>query len=697
MADDAKAGMNLGSVSNTVTNINKDILQLATTIENTLLPKVQSVARAFSGMGVGGGGGSGNGGGNQIASSPSGSNTNKIAMGAAAVGIATAGLPNISTAVMQDYLTQRSTFYGFGGATNSAQVRSLQKSMANTGTALNSMDTTNAIIAAQNAGLGGVSNFNKVMAGVATASNMEPGMGQTAIAQAVAGTMNAPTTVNLARTIGINIRGSDGSMLPLPQLIDQIWNYLNKTSGGNGMDPTDLQYSMQPGYGIYNMVSGLFNGDPVMMKLVFDGLITKAKMGGKTSLSSLTRNQATSLGLQSATTRNMAAQVSAQTNLLTATSSATAGGYAGAADIGTGMNNLAASMSDLTAALGGGKGFGSTALSIGGGALKMGAGLLGGKLLGKTSLGSKGLGEVLPIISKLIPSLADVSISDLLPLLGFGLLAEGGSADGKAPYIVGEKGPELFVPKTDGVVVPNHMLGLNRDKGGGAKAGGGTPMEIYNFLLKNGLSPSGATGVVGNLVAESNLNPLSVGDSGTSGGIAQWHNTRWSNLKAFAEKNHLSPTSVTAQEKFLVSEMKTNYPSLWKTLSSKGITEGNAAALFMQQYERPLDQSTSAAQKRANLGVQAIKGKWDPTVTVSSGPSGTSTSTSSTVVPQADPTAASRFAAAQAAAFGGQVATGNNVNYGGFTININGVTDPNKVAAEVKKILQNPAQSIGKS
>jgi phage-related minor tail protein len=44
----------------------------------------------------------------------------------------------------------------------------------------------------------------------------------------------------------------------------------------------------------------------------------------------------------------------------------------------------------------------------------------------------------------------------------FGLpgLAEGGPAKAGQPYIVGEKGPELFVPKSAGTVVPNNKLAM---------------------------------------------------------------------------------------------------------------------------------------------------------------------------------------------------------------------------------------------
>ena len=40
-----------------------------------------------------------------------------------------------------------------------------------------------------------------------------------------------------------------------------------------------------------------------------------------------------------------------------------------------------------------------------------------------------------------------------------GLRAEGGPVSSNSPYIVGEVGPELFVPKNAGTIIPNHALG----------------------------------------------------------------------------------------------------------------------------------------------------------------------------------------------------------------------------------------------
>lgn len=60
-------------------------------------------------------------------------------------------------------------------------------------------------------------------------------------------------------------------------------------------------------------------------------------------------------------------------------------------------------------------------------------------------------------------------------LKGFGARAMGGPVSANSPYIVGEKGPELFVPGSSGSIVPNGAMG-----GGGG--GAGTSVNItYNI------------------------------------------------------------------------------------------------------------------------------------------------------------------------------------------------------------------------
>lgn len=45
--------------------------------------------------------------------------------------------------------------------------------------------------------------------------------------------------------------------------------------------------------------------------------------------------------------------------------------------------------------------------------------------------------------------------------LGKFFMADGGPVAGNHPYIVGERGPELFVPSSAGTIVPNHAMGMS--------------------------------------------------------------------------------------------------------------------------------------------------------------------------------------------------------------------------------------------
>ena len=79
--------------------------------------------------------------------------------------------------------------------------------------------------------------------------------------------------------------------------------------------------------------------------------------------------------------------------------------------------------------------------------------------------------------------------------------AAGGPVSSGSPYIVGEQGPELFVPNSSGSIVPNHAMG-----GGGGQtinmSFNGVGMEIQSFIKNN-------KGVLGQIavqaVAENNL------------------------------------------------------------------------------------------------------------------------------------------------------------------------------------------------
>jgi len=61
---------------------------------------------------------------------------------------------------------------------------------------------------------------------------------------------------------------------------------------------------------------------------------------------------------------------------------------------------------------------------------------------------------------------------------------KGGPVEGNQPYIVGEKGPELFVPKSAGSVIPNNKLGMESQ----ATGTGRVEAPIYNSYVTNNIS-----------------------------------------------------------------------------------------------------------------------------------------------------------------------------------------------------------------
>jgi hypothetical protein len=57
-------------------------------------------------------------------------------------------------------------------------------------------------------------------------------------------------------------------------------------------------------------------------------------------------------------------------------------------------------------------------------------------------------------------------LSQTLGFLGLSGRAGGGPVDSGSPYIVGENGPELFIPKSAGDIIPNNMMGNGTPAGG---------------------------------------------------------------------------------------------------------------------------------------------------------------------------------------------------------------------------------------
>jgi hypothetical protein len=693
--DDSKRGLNLAGT--TVVNIKNEVVSLAGAIENQLLPKVRSLASEFqkieqSAKGISGFGGGTSGGPNKIATSGAegtgggagGGGTNRVADSGAAGGgnllgrtsvalggayatmnLAASAMPSAATAVRQDLLNTQAAFYGFGGqagslAARSANVRQLQYAMAQRGIFTSPQDAANAMAAAQAAGLSGATNLNQVMQSAAITSAFTPGLGAQGAIGVEAG-IQTPTTVNMLRTLGINVRGPNGEMMSVPQLVDKIWNLLTN-NGKTSLSQKELQIGLMPGNGAYSLLQQLFNGDPSVIIPIQNMLLAKAAMGGKPA-ADISKGDLKNLGLTTATVNAMSQQTAAQTNLLNTTASATAAGYGLSADLGTALNNFAAAAGPLTQAIGALTGGYTGVMGLGNGAVgsvvKGGLGVAAGNAL--TSIGKK-------VLPKLL---------DLLPLLA---LEKGGPAEAKSPYIVGEKGPELFVPTTDGVVVPNSALKNSpfRQAGGSVSAGGmsiSNPTDWATALL-TGLGARPTQQAVNDLLFW----------YGKEGG--NWHNTATFNP---LNTSYTLPGSVNYNTGKAGSGVQA-YSSWAQGLQATiGTLTGKDAA--SRGYSPIVSALTSGGVSTDAFFKLMQASSWDAGHykggASSSYPAASANSALSDVSVTTDYTSKIQDLIARSSGAAGlsSAGTSNTYNHGPLTINISGGGDVKKITDALKKIL----------
>lgn len=153
--------------------------------------------------------------------------------------------------------------------------------------------------------------------------------------------------------------------------------------------------------------------------------------------------------------------------------------------------------------------------------------------------------------------------------------------------------------------------------------------RIWNFCISKGMSKCGASGLMGNIYAESGLIPTnlqnafekklgytdadytSAVDNGSYDnfvrdsagyGLCQW--TYWSRKQALLEFCKSKMTSIgdlEMQLEFMYKELSENYSSVLSELRS-ATTVLQASNAVLLQYERPADQSASVQSRRASYG-----------------------------------------------------------------------------------------------
>lgn len=177
-----------------------------------------------------------------------------------------------------------------------------------------------------------------------------------------------------------------------------------------------------------------------------------------------------------------------------------------------------------------------------------------------------------------------------------------------------------------------------------ALTGSTNEQKIWNYLKSKLNNNYGVAGLMGNLYAESGLNPQNLQnsfekklgyidttytqavDNGTYSnfvrdsagyGLAQW--TYWSrkqNLLNYIQGKKLSIGDLEGQLDFLYQELSTSYPTVLTSLKN-ATTVLAASNIVLLQFEKPADQSATVQQKRAQYG-QTYYDKYATTSTTNS-------------------------------------------------------------------------------
>jgi hypothetical protein len=541
-----------------------------------------------------------------------------VQLAMASMGFISSAMPSVQTQIIQNQLATRAGFFGYGSGNKDArydQVQALQLAALRGGTATSTLDPSFAMASGQSAGIGtGLRNYNSLFAGVQNMSNTVPGLGLEGTMQAYAG-LQQGRSVNIMRAMGISARDAQGNPKSYTDIANQIWSKLNREkSVGRAITKEDIANGLLPGSSLDSMLNQIAGSNEALRLQLEAALYAKA--GGAKDFSKTELNR---VGGMSDYTVAASNRVAASGETLFGTSRAgAAGAEAGAITAATisQFSNALNNAIPVLSAIAGVKGFVETAGGMGNGFLE--------KIAGS--------GIVQSILGRL-PGRAG-----------------GGDVGGSNAYIVGEKGPELFVPKSDGTVIPNHKLKFSgfRHHGGSVK-GGETESSMRGYLAEAGFTGAGLENALRIAKAESNWRSKAQGDTtintekwGNSVGLFQIRSLKNSSADYYPERNaqDLLDPLFNAKAAFKISKGGTNW-NPWSVAAGLGLAKGGSGG------------SGGGANTYSAEGIADLDSLRNVMSAYSSGGRG-----------------------------GGTV---NNM--GGVTINIVGSTDPKKTAEAVKRIL----------
>ncbi len=528
------------------------------------------------------------------------------------------------------------------------RVSGVQRQFSQRGTITDQMDAPLAMAAGQQMGIGmAMPGYENLLAGVGTMSNLTPGAGLQNSMGAYAA-LQQGRSVNMLRTIGIQVRDPmTGAMKSFKDIANSVWDKLNREKlGTEPITKEDLDMGFQPGNSLDQLLNNYFGSDEYLRSQVKAALYARASGVGK----SYKKSELQKAGFTTEAITSFSDRQTKSMEGLQQTARAGAGAFTVSNNAAEAMQHAANAMDRLTGALSGGSFLKGIFSGFGG-------------MAGGTPSTMMGM---------------------LFSALGIGAKAEGGAVGGSKPYVVGEKGPELFLPKSDGVIIPNHLLNTNgRHEGGGVKhshAWGADPMkmgDVTNILKQAGFKGQGLQNALTILERESGYNPTALNPNKDTGdyslGLFQINMLG----KLYDERMNKTWTMAGTgpfanRKKFKLGKMEDLYDPLTNARVAYHMSKGGAdfSSWSTNHYltgEKPSGRPTPRSSSNDDEGnffssamgsLKNFLGKFAPdTLSTIQGSSGQ---------------------------MGG---AGTTNNYGGVTISISGAKDPKKVASEVKDIL----------
>ena len=150
-------------------------------------------------------------------------------------------------------------------------------------------------------------------------------------------------------------------------------------------------------------------------------------------------------------------------------------------------------------------------------------------------------------------------------------------------------------------------------------ATGSSEEQVFQYLMSldfNGrkFNIAAVCGILANIKHETDaFSTVEFGDNGTSFGLCQWHNSRFTNLKNFCSKNNLDYTSIYGQIMFLRHELlqDSDCPGTLSELLKVTNDESGARTAgekWCKLYERP--KSKTSYINRGNLAANVYWPKY---------------------------------------------------------------------------------------